>query len=179
MNYPNGHGVIDSIDLDEIYLLYSPRLFLLALKLTGDREESEEIIQDVFIRLWLKNENLSIKYSLKAYLFRSVYYACLDYLRKEKVQHKSKRQEILDEHNVVEFYDPVLLEELEHAINSCIGKLPIQCKKIFLLHRNDNLTYKQIAAQLNVSVKTVETHMGRAVKSLKKNLQEYLPQIFL
>lgn len=179
MNYPNGRCAIDAIDLDEIYLLYSPRLFLLALKLTGDREGSEEIIQDVFIRLWLKNDHLSIIHSLKAYLFRSVYYACLDYLRKEKVQHKSKTQEISDEHNTVEFYDPVLLEELEQAINSCIEKLPIQCKRIFLLHRNDNLTYKQIAVQLNVSVKTVETHMGRAVKSLKKNLQEYLPQIFL
>lgn len=179
MNYLHGHCVIDGIDLDEIYLLYSPRLLLLALKITRDREESEEIIQDVFIRLWLKNENLAIKYSLKSYLFRSVYYACLDYLRKEKVQHKSKRQEILDEYNVIEFYDPVLLEELEHSIHISIEKLPIQCKKIFLLHRNNNLTYKQIAAQLNISVKTVETHMGRAVKSLKKDLLEYLPQIFL
>jgi RNA polymerase sigma-70 factor (ECF subfamily) len=77
--------IIKEVDFDEIYLLYYPRLLLCAIKLTGNKEESEEIIQDVFIRFWLKQDYLNIKFSIKAYLFRCVHNACLDYLKKEQL----------------------------------------------------------------------------------------------
>ena len=179
MKYLNGQCVIDEFDFDEIYLLYYPRLVLYALKLTGNRENSEEIIQDVFIRFWMKEGHLNIKHSIKAYLFRAVHNACLDFLKKEKNQYKSSFSDFVREQDAIEFYDPILLEELDLAIQKSIENLPDQCKRVFLLHRNENLTYREIASNLDISIKTVETQISRAVKSLRKSLVEYLPQIFL
>lgn len=175
----NGLHIDREVEFDEIYHLYYPRLILFAVKLTGNREESEEIIQDVFVRFWLKEGSLNIKFSIKAYLFRSVHNACLDYLKKEKVQQKNNNTIFSFFHETIEFSDPILQEELENAIHKSIEELPDQCKNVFLLHREKELTYREIAEHLNISVKTVETHIFRAVKSLRKSLAVYLPQIFL
>lgn len=177
-DFNESHVVID-VDFDEIYLLYYPRLLLFAIKLIGNKEESEEIIQDVFVRFWLKGSYSHIKFSIKAYLFRSVHNACLDYLKKTKGQEINSSAESALVHEIVDFCDPVLLEELETAIQKSVEELPTQCKKVFLLHRDEQLTYREIAENMNISVKTVETQISRAIKVLKKSLVEYLYQIFL
>lgn len=82
-NFVSEHKAI--FDLDSIFNTYYPRLVLFALKLTGSREESEEIVQDVFIKIWMKQGSLSINYSVKGFLFKSVFNASLDYLRKETI----------------------------------------------------------------------------------------------
>jgi RNA polymerase sigma-70 factor (ECF subfamily) len=179
MEFFDDKRVATEIDFDKIYLLYYPRLLLFAVKLTGNKEESEEILQEVFIRFWEKGSISRIKFSVRAYLFRSVYNACLDYLKKSKVQMENIfDQPAIPGNSAVEFCDPVLLEELRDAIKKSIEGLPVQCKKAFLLHRDEQLTYREIAKKMNVSVKTVETHIYRAVKVLKKSLVEYLYQIF-
>lgn len=179
MGYLDNRRVVSDIDFDELYLLYYPRLLLFAIKLIGSKEESEEIIQDVFIRFWLKESYTNVKFSIRAYLFRSIRNACFDYLKKIKKQETSNYSECDFVNEPIEFCDPLLLEELEIAIQKSVGELPAQCKRVFLLHRDEQLTYREIAESLNISVKTVETQISRAVKVLKKSLVEYLPQIFL
>lgn len=179
MKYHNDKSVICEVDFDEIYLIYYPRLFLFALKLTGSREESEEIIQDVFIRLWQKEGLLEIKYSIRAYLFRAVHNACFDYLKKQKNQRKITYADFTNVDKFFDFQDPILLEELELAIKKSIDMLPNQCKKVFMMHRYEDLSYRKIAHNLNISIKTVETQISRAIKSLRKSMIEYLPQLFL
>ncbi len=179
MEYPKNHRVVNDIDFDELYLLYYPRLLLFAMKLIGSKEESEEIIQDVFVRFWLKQSFSNIKFSIKAYLFRSIRNACLDYIKKTGKQVSNNFSEYALENEPAEFCDLLLLDEIETAIQKTVGELPTQCKKIFLLHRDEQLTYREIAESMNISVKTVETQIYRAVKVLKKSLIEYLPQIFL
>ncbi|MGV8090542.1 MAG: RNA polymerase sigma-70 factor [Mangrovibacterium sp.] len=175
----NDHHVVFEVDFDEIYLLYYPRLLLFAIKLTGNKEESEEIVQDVFIRFWLKGSYSHIKFSIKAYLFRSVHNACLNYLKKAKGKETNSYAESVFVNETIEFCDPLLLDELETAIQKTVEELPAQCKKVFLLHRDEQLTYREIAENMNISVKTVETQISRAIKVLKKSLVEYFFQFFL
>jgi len=159
-----------SLDFDAIFNHYYPSLVLFALKLTGNREESEEIVQDVFIRFWIKESVLSINYSIKAFLFKSVFHASLDHLRKEAVLKKRKEQFFINYEDSVEFRDPILEEELDIAIRKAISELPAQCQKIFKLKRQQGLSYKEIASQLNISQRTVEVQISRAIKQLKKKL---------
>ncbi len=181
MAYLENHRVVNDteVDFDAIYLLYYPRLLLFSIKLIGNKEESEEIVQDVFIRFWLKGSYLHIKFSIKAYLFRSVHNACVNYLKKTKGKETDSYTESVFVSETIEFCDPLLLDELEAAIQKSVDELPAQCKKVFLLHRDHQLTYREIAENMNVSVKTVETQISRAIKVLKKSLVGYFFQIFL
>ncbi len=164
-------------DFDNIFNFYYPRLVLFAQKIIGDRVCSEGVVQEVFIRFWMKEIQYNIKYSVKGFLFRSVFNACLDHQKKIKRQ----RDQLLEfpfKENVTEFRDPILEEELDVAINKAIEELSTQCRKVFLLSRREELTYKEIAEKLNISVKTVETHISRSLKHLRKRLVEYLPSLF-
>ncbi len=163
--------------LDEIFNFYYPRLVLFAIKLTGKKEDSEEIVQDVFVRFWLKQDSVSINYSLKSFLFKSVFNACLDYLRKETVLKKRNGLISVNFEDVVQFQDPILEEELEAAINNAISELPPQCERIFRLKKQDGFSYKEIAAQLNISERTVEVQVSKGIKHLKRKLLVF-PLIF-
>jgi len=157
-------------DLDNVFNTYYPRLVLFALKLTGNKEDSEEIVQDVFIKIWMKQGSLSINYSVKGFLFKSVFNACLDYLRKETILKKRNEQIFLNYVDVVQFRDPILEEELETAINNAISELPAQCERIFRLKKEEGLTYKEIAVKLNISEKTVEAQVYKGLKHMKRKL---------
>ena len=161
---------IPSLNLDEIISYYYPRLVLFAIKLTNNKEDSEEIVQDVFVRFWLKQDTLTINYSIKGFLFKSVFNASLDYLRKETLLKKRNEQIFQNFQEIVQFQDPILEEELELEIEKAISELPHQCERIFRLKKQEGLSYKEIAAKLNISEKTVETQVYRGIKYLKKRL---------
>ena len=150
------------------------RLCIYAESLLHDRELVEDLVQGVFCELWEKREKLEIHDSLNAYLYRAVYNAALNLLKHEKVKLSFvefvNRHTIREENNTEHFFDReeqgYLLDELNRAINT----LPDQCREIFLLSRFAGKKSMDIANSLNISVRTVETQLYRAMKHLRSEL---------
>ena len=154
----------------KIYEDYYTRLCFYAAKFIHDSEQARSIVQEVYVELWIKRKKLNISFSLKAYLFNSVRNACVDYLRKEKINNKALSRLTLDDTVSVDHMEAV---ELNARINKAIQELPEKCREIFILCRFDGLKYGEIARKLGISIKTVEMQMGIALKKLRNNLSDY------
>ena len=166
---------IDDITFDDIFNLYYPRCVLFATKLLGNRYDAEEVVQELFINLWSKDKLGSINGSLKSYLFKSVFNICIDFQRKNKVKQNKEDSNQHEEEYAVPFNNPILEQELEQRIKEAIDQLPEKRRQIFLLSRDEGLSYSQIAEKTALSEKTVETQISRSLKQLRKSLSEYLP----
>ncbi|MDN3205263.1 RNA polymerase sigma-70 factor [Algoriphagus sediminis] len=145
-----------------------------------DREDAEEVVQNSFVKIWEKREEIDIQTSAKAYLYRMIRNSCLNEIQHQKV--KSQHQELakMDGPGMEQSSDSIAIHgELEEKIRQAMEKLPEQCRLIFKLSRFEDLKYKEIAVQLNISVKTVENQMGKALKIMRHELKEYLPLILL
>lgn len=147
-------------------------------KYIDDKDEAEEVVQEVFFNYWSKKETLDIIGALEAYLYRSVRNACLNHLKHMQVRTKFVEQASLQEEES-SFSNSIEVLELQVKIEDSIDQLPSERKKIFKLSREEGLKYREIADQLGLSVKTVETQMGKALKFLRENLTEYLPVLLL
>ena len=122
-----------------------------------DLDLSRSLVQEVFVNLWVKRDNIDVSHSVKSYLYNSVKNKSIDYIRKEK-----KKIHIYDfSDDIIQspFKDLVEEAELNDRINRSINELPEKCKEIFKLCRFDGLKYSQIAEQLDISIKTVEMQM--------------------
>lgn len=145
-----------------------------ACTLVKDAEMAEEIVQNMFYKLWEKREQVAISESVSGYLYRSVYHDSLNYLKHLKVrgqyQSYAMQQEQLD-HPASQQLEA---KELQERIYRALNELPEKCRTIFQLSRFDELKYQEIADQLNLPVKTVENQMGKALKLLRSKLADYL-----
>lgn len=156
---------------EQAFRQYFPALSAYAHRYVPDLEAAEEVVQEVFTHLWEKRDQLSISSSLKSYLFRSVHNRCLNQLRNAKVRtlhhqaHEDQRAEST-------FYDPAIEADVKSRVYEAIGRLPTQRGKIFRMSRFDAMSYKEIAAELGLSPKTVEAQMGKALKQLRVWLQD-------
>lgn len=146
----------------------------------NDLEASEDVVQEVFIKLWNGRADFQIKSSLKSYLFKAVKNACLNLLAHVNIREEYKKHnEALIQEDQSNFTDEAVVSELENKIRLVIDELPTERRKIFILSRFEGLKYKEIAEKLNISVKTVENQMGKALQYLRLNLVDYLPLIML
>jgi len=159
--------------LAEIYDLWFDGLYLLACRYL-DEESARDVVQEVFTALAEQKEQRSVHTSLQAYLRRSVIHACLNELKKRKVRNEyaaEMRIRLLEKELEHPGSDDLLEgKELTRRLRDAIDELPAKGKEIFLMSRYEGLAHKEIAQRLGVSVRTVETHIYRALKSL----QEYL-----
>lgn len=143
-----------------------------------DADEAEEVVQTLFFNLWNKRESLEINTSLKSYLYRAAHNDCLNRLKHGKV--KTMYAEHYKGSYGQAYHDQagqLHAKELGQRIEAAIGQLPEQCGNVFKLSRFENLRYNDIAEQLGISVKTVENHMGKALKILREELKDYLPAL--
>jgi RNA polymerase sigma-70 factor, ECF subfamily len=159
-----------------IFRTYYQPLCRYAYSFLQDKEEAEEVVQASFITVWEKRNNIAIETSLKSYLYRMVRNSCLNVIKHEKV----KQQHVAHELAVSEVaYESVAQKiqaaELEIKITEAMKTLPEQCRLVFQLSRFEELKYQEIADQLQISVKTVENHMGKALKLMRVQLKDYLP----
>ncbi len=162
---------------EAVFKAWFVRLVVYADRLVNDREDARELVQDVFLKVWDKRFELPLDDSLKAYLFRSVRNACFNFLQHKRVvnQYQSVLALIyLQEEEAGTRFDGLELSELEFRIQTALASLPAECHRIFLLSRDKGLKYAEIAAELNISVKTVETQMSRALSKLREQLKDYL-----
>lgn len=140
---------------------------------------AEEMVQQVFFKLWEKRDQVNIQQSVNAYLYRAVYHECLNYLKHQKVRkaHQSHTLYTADAASAPASRK-LAAKELEQKIAEALQRLPEQCRTIFQMSRFEDLKYREIADRLNLSVKTVENQMGKALKIMRLHLAEYLPLLW-
>lgn len=144
-------------------------------------EQAKEVVQQTFLRLWEIRSQLEPIGHVENYLYKAIRNNCLYYLRQQKSHSNyidpgsnlSALENLMDGESSHD--ETLLFNELEHRFKSTLEHLPPQMRKIFILNRYDGFTYKEIAGKLNISVKTVETQMSRALAKLRVELKEYLP----
>ena len=144
-----------------------------AKTIVKDHDTAEEIVQDLFFRLWKDRGKLLIKSSLNGYLFRAVHNRCLHHISHNKVVEKYAHEVVmLSSGTGDDTADLVNYNDLQAKIARILERLPERCGRIFCMNRFEGLKYSEIAEKLSVSVKTVEANMGRALKEFRKALAE-------
>ena len=142
-------------------------------------DESEDLVQEVFVKIWDKRNELNVTTSIKSYLFQAVKNSCFNHLKHQKVQRKHKENLFHQSESSIDTTDQIEVKQLSLRIEEAIEKMPDKRREIFFLSRHEGLKYQEIADKLNISVKTVETQMGLALKYLRNELKSYLPIIAL
>jgi RNA polymerase sigma-70 factor, ECF subfamily len=170
----------DITAFEMLFKTYYQPLCNYAYTFLQDKEEAEEIVQTTFLSVWEKREALSIRTAVKPYLYAMVRNACLNVIKHEKIKQKHAVEEIAlasPGHDSVSH--SLASSELEYKIQEAMEKLPEQCRLVFKLSRFEELKYSEIAEQLNISIKTVENHMGKALKIMREQLKDYLPLLIV
>ncbi|UKN01076.1 RNA polymerase sigma-70 factor [Paracrocinitomix mangrovi] len=166
---------IDIAEYESIFRSHYPELCGFANKYLDDLDASEEVVQQIFVKLWENKSELSIVGSIRSYLFSAVRNGCLNQIKHIKIRETFKEHNQREIEQNAQYADEEMdASELELKIKASIDALPEKRKKIFILSRYEGLKYKEIAEKLNISVKTVEHQMGSAIKQLKSDLADYM-----
>lgn len=146
-----------------------------ARKYTGDINAAKEIVHDVFLRIWENRKTFEWNKPAKSYLYTAVYHRSLNEIRNRK--RLVSRDQQVHQRSLIEeadYSNPIETAELEDRINHALDQLPERCREVFELSRFAHLKYSEIADQLQISVKTVETLMSKALLWLRGELSDYL-----
>lgn len=159
---------------EELFFSYGDQLCAFAAEHV-DANRAEDIVQEVFCDLWRRREEWEPRGTIKAYLYRAVRNTSLDHLDHQEVKRKweeeEKRRDRASEHTGPA--DALHFSEFERAMESAVDELPERRRLVYRMARQHDMTYAEIASALDIAKKTVENHMGRALKSLRKQLAEY------
>src|SRR5688572_10030197 len=147
-------------------------------KILRDATIAEDIVQEVFLKVWEKRESLQMDEAVQAYLYRSCYNTALNFLKQQKKNTDIDTLEMTVIGSETAEKNLSFLET-ESEILKAIDALPPKTKLVFSLSRFEELSYKEIAERLDISVKSVEKHMGIALQRLRENLKDYLVAVFL
>jgi RNA polymerase sigma-70 factor (ECF subfamily) len=163
----------DMMAFDVIYRKYSPKLFGFILKILKVESDAEEIMQEVFMKIWEMRDKIETYTSFDSFLYTITYNKSINLIRKKITERKYvdflKSQPELAEPAVIE---DLHFLELSSKVDRLVQELPARQKEVFLLSREKELTYKEIAEELNISKNTVENHMVKALKYLRDNLKD-------
>jgi len=187
MNRPDDKALFKRITendekaFERLFHIYYANLCRFASGIISDDEIAEEIVQDLFVKIWEKRTQLTVETSINNYLYRAVKNQCLNFIKHnnikseyfQKIQSETEAQIQPDEY----FLALELAEKIEQSIQS----LPEKRQEIFRLSREEGLKYSEIATKLNISLKTVEAQMGLAIKTLREKLKNNIsfPMLFL
>ncbi len=171
----------DSDAFKRLFTTYCRNLVHFAYRYVHDVQVAENLVQDVFVRIWDKREQLDPAANIKSYLFTAVKNEALKHIRHAKVVDKNAG-DILHIHqdkqrkNRADTPEKKLDDmEVAQAVQEAVDELPEKTRLVFSMSKYDHLTYREIAEILEISIKTVETHMGRALKYLRKRLADFFP----
>ena len=166
----------DQDAFDVIFRTYYARLVQLAQGMLGERAPAEEIAQDVMLEVWRRRKTLTVDTSFHGYLFRATRNRTLNHLRHDKVVQRGSvfaAQETVAQ----PIGDRELVEhEIDVALKQALDQLPPRCREVFELSRMHGLKYAEIAATLDISIKTVEAQMGKALRIMRQHLAQWLPK---
>ncbi len=139
-----------------------------ALRMVNDDSASEDIVQEVMLTIWKKREQIKIESSLKAYLYRCVTNRSLNYLRDKRNQVEEIEDKYMDVSADIE--EKIYFSETQEMIMEHVNKLSPRCRQVFIMNRLGQMKYKEIAAELEISVKTVEHHIAKGLHILRESL---------
>ncbi|MGV3538331.1 MAG: RNA polymerase sigma-70 factor [Rufibacter sp.] len=157
--------------MEALFKQYYGILCRTAVRFTKDTEAAEDLVQEVFCKIWQNREVLEVSTSYKAYLVRSVTNQALNYIEKQKrlvlTEDSSSFESSFSANTTLELMEGT---EMEGRVQQALAVLPPQCRLIFEMSRYEELTYKEIADSLQLSPKTVENQMGKALRILRERL---------
>ncbi|MFV0291476.1 MAG: RNA polymerase sigma-70 factor [Mangrovibacterium sp.] len=159
---------------DLIFLHYYSGLVTYAVNKGVNKDVAEDLVQDFFLKLWLNRKAITITGSLKSYLFTSIKNRCFDYFRHEKVERNLKEQLSFEE-SMDDKDDFLTEDDLRRQIDDALKKLPPKCQKIFIMNRLEGLKPNEIAELEGLSVRTIEGHIGKAIRLLREELKDVMP----
>lgn len=160
---------------EQLFRAYHVPLCLYAVSITGRKDVAEEIVQELFYKLWKDREALNILRSIKSYLYGAVRNESLQYCERHLVRERHKQQVLSAPDNPQDAtpHEQMEYRELEEIINRTLMKLPERRRRIFAMHRLEGLKYKEIAERLSLSVKTIEAEMTKTYQLLRREIEKY------
>jgi RNA polymerase sigma-70 factor (ECF subfamily) len=170
---------MNETEFEQAFRTYFKLLTNIAYSVVKDEDNAKDIVQQVFLKLWHKKESLEIRGQLKSYLHRAVVNTALNFIgRDKKIRTEANMAsfEIPENENTP---DEAQLNRVEKSVNKAIDDLPEKCRVVFRLSRFSDMTNKEIAESLDISVKAVEKHIGRALKELRIILEPLYKTIAL
>ncbi len=178
LEYFNKVRLGDAEAFSSLFRKYYESLYQFARRLVKDPQSAENVVQDVFVRIWLTRQECNIHSSVKSYLYTAVKNHSLNYLKREKTRIRVSEETNYQGHFNQTPEQELIEKENYEAVHREIEKLPEKCRQIYLMKRYDNLTYAEIAEILQISINTVKTQMKRAIKTLHKNLSYLVTSSF-
>ena len=166
----------DRIAFRQLFDQYYKYLVVTAFNLHGDRDKARDLAQDVFLELWRRREEIQIQSALKSYLRRAVVNKTINYIKAQRLNLGEEDHTFEREDHAASAQQLLEKEDLQELINETIEGLPEKCRLVFTLCRLEHLSHKEIAEKLDISTKTVENQMTKALKVLREALQPYLTQ---
>ncbi|MDD2299759.1 MAG: RNA polymerase sigma-70 factor [Fermentimonas sp.] len=161
-----------------LFVEFYPSLCVFAMRFVDGEEAARDIVQDVFFNVWKGRKSMFVTSSFRNFLITSVRNQCVDYLRRQKLEHQFMEKGRLTgiQTSPEEMYT---LKELEVVLNRALAKLPDNVREAFEMNRFKGMTYNAIAEEMEVSPKTIEAYMSKALKILRVKLSDYLPLLIL
>ena len=172
------HGDYRAFEM--LFQTYYAGLCAMGRSMVHSEETAEDLVSDIFVKIWEHPENLLVTQSLKGYLIRCVRNACINYITRSHAKFRhldsvtSEKMLNLMPHSAPDPSGEMMAAELEVKIKEAIATLPTECGKIFLMSRKDELTNREIAEQLQLSENTVKVQLYRALSKIREALKEYL-----
>lgn len=164
-------------EFNDLFNKHYQELCRVLLPIVKDKDAIEDIVQDVFVKLWIRRDEIEINTNFKAYLYKAVVLRSFDYLRKQKTVHSAQNElKIVQQQSYNSVEDNIHEKELTNAIDRGMAEMSENMKTIFQLSRFGGFKNREIAEQLNISIKTVESNMGKALKIMTEHLKPYLKQ---
>ena len=172
---------MNTIVLNTLFKTHYDELCRYAYSIVKDQDAAEDVVQQLFIKLWEKRHSIREIENIRSYLFRSTFNMSLN--EQKKMQRMPQSDEDLIQKSALqsEFHTSSLLttNELQERIDQAMMELPEKCREVFRLSRFEQLSYKEIATELGISHKTVENQMGKALRVMREELKDYFPLVVL
>ena len=169
---PSAHNKFDKPAFEQLFKSHFVHLCNFAQQYVSDMDSARDIVQKVFIRLWEQREQMDPNQSIRSYLFTSVKNRCLNHIRDQKKYRSSVLDVDIQDIDIAFEEDQMAVEELQQKIDLALSKLPEKCRQVFEMSRFQHKKYQEIAEALDISKKTVEAHMSRALRSLREDLKD-------
>ena len=164
----------DKESFNNLFRRYYSPMVRFCVRFVADADQSAEIVQDLFVKLWTGREKLVVPDSFESYMLRSVRNAAITYINRERAHAETNQSIYTDESDANDPSEALQSNNLELSYRKVLATMPEKRREVFLASRYDGLKYAEIAKKMGLSQKTVEAHMSAAIKQLREGLKEYL-----